>query len=46
MFVEESREKVSVKDVAINTVLYIKEMEMIPLNGVVMSIIISIDEIS
>ena len=33
-FVEETRENVSMKDVTINTVLYIKATEMIPINGI------------
>ena len=46
MFDEETREKVSMKDVAINTALSIEEMEMIPLDGIVISRSSSLDESS
>lgn len=44
--IEESGEKISVKDVAINTVLSVKAGEMIPLDGIVMSGSSSVDESS
>ena len=46
MFVEETREKVSVKDESINMVLSMKATKMIPLDGIVMSRSSSLDESS
>ena len=44
--IEESGEKISVKDVAINTVLAVKAGEVIPLDGIVLSGSSSVDESS
>ena len=44
--IEESGEKISVKDVAINTLLYVKAGKVIPLDGIVLSGSSSVDESS
>ena len=44
--IEETGEKISVKDVAINMVLSIKAVEMIPLDGIAISRSSSLDESS